>query len=438
MKHTLPYVLGAGLLGIAQLATANVVGTDLQNFNATTSGIDFVTVESSETLEVGFFNFGFASNYAINTLPVFEDESATQSRFHANDSLLTNEYNFGVGLFQNFEMGLSIPEIIRQKVDANDIAHGAFKSIGITSVRLGSKLRIFENSRFGVALAGAANFNRIRNNPYLGTGNSPIFNGQIVVDTSLLGWAIAANLGYRWRNSATPRPGSAITPTSDQLISSAAASYLLTSIDTKLILEIFGARPTGDAGSVFLKRQSSSAEAIAALKYDITSQLASYAGAGTELIHGASSPDWRIFAGVNWAIGPKFGPKTEPLEFKADPPPKEETVILHSIQFKFASGNQVVPGSLDVLAKTVEHIKRPPEYKKIIVRGHTDSVGSDQFNLELSQRRASTVRDALIQNFKLDGKRIEAIGMGESTPIADNGNFQGRQQNRRVEIVIYR
>ena len=52
-------------------AVANVIGTDTQNFNTTTDGLDFVTVQSSKTLEPGIINFGFFLNYAVNTLPYF-------------------------------------------------------------------------------------------------------------------------------------------------------------------------------------------------------------------------------------------------------------------------------------------------------------------------------------------------------------------------------
>jgi hypothetical protein len=53
-------------------ALANVIGTDLQNFNSTTNGLDFVTVQSSKTLDPGVLNLGLFFNYGVNTLPYFE------------------------------------------------------------------------------------------------------------------------------------------------------------------------------------------------------------------------------------------------------------------------------------------------------------------------------------------------------------------------------
>ncbi len=78
------------------------------------------------------------------------------------------------------------------------------------------------------------------------------------------------------------------------------------------------------------------------------------------------------------------------------------------------------------------------EHKNLkgVIEGHTDSVGSDASNIALSQRRAKAVRDYIIKNFKVDGKRLAAKGYGESRPIADNKTVEGRAQNRRIEATF--
>lgn len=68
------------------------------------------------------------------------------------------------------------------------------------------------------------------------------------------------------------------------------------------------------------------------------------------------------------------------------------------------------------------------------VVGHTDSTGSDEYNQELSERRAAAVRDYLVSQ-NIDGARISASGRGESSPVASNETAEGRQKNRRVEIT---
>jgi outer membrane protein OmpA-like peptidoglycan-associated protein len=71
------------------------------------------------------------------------------------------------------------------------------------------------------------------------------------------------------------------------------------------------------------------------------------------------------------------------------------------------------------------------------VEGHTDSYGSDASNLNLSQERADAVKAYLLANMSMDPSRIEAIGYGESKPIANNETAEGRAKNRRIEIVIH-
>lgn len=72
---------------------------------------------------------------------------------------------------------------------------------------------------------------------------------------------------------------------------------------------------------------------------------------------------------------------------------------------------------------------------KIEVEGHTDSVGSDEYNQKLSEQRAASVRDYLVSQ-GLSSGMLTAKGFGETTPVASNDNAAGRQQNRRVELVV--
>lgn len=86
------------------------------------------------------------------------------------------------------------------------------------------------------------------------------------------------------------------------------------------------------------------------------------------------------------------------------------------------------------LNKIAEIMSRYPA-TQITVVGHTDSVGSEQYNLELSLRRANAVADYLIVH-GVERSRLGTEGRGELEPIADNGTPEGRAQNRRVEIFV--
>lgn len=74
--------------------------------------------------------------------------------------------------------------------------------------------------------------------------------------------------------------------------------------------------------------------------------------------------------------------------------------------------------------------------KRFLVVGHTDSTGPPAYNIELSRRRASAVRQFLVQRHGIDPSRLAAEGAGASEPLADNGSDSGRSMNRRVEFIM--
>jgi outer membrane protein OmpA-like peptidoglycan-associated protein len=86
------------------------------------------------------------------------------------------------------------------------------------------------------------------------------------------------------------------------------------------------------------------------------------------------------------------------------------------------------------MERLAQFMRDYPE-RSVRIEGHTDSVGSDETNQALSERRADAVRDALVAQ-NAPSERIDTVGYGESRPIASNDNVAGRQQNRRVEIVV--
>ena len=92
------------------------------------------------------------------------------------------------------------------------------------------------------------------------------------------------------------------------------------------------------------------------------------------------------------------------------------------------------PGAKSTLTRIAAQLKGNDNLK-IAVEGHTDSVGSSEKNMELSEKRAQAVRDFLV-NTGIPGDRITAAGKGEGDPVATNKTAAGRQQNRRVELVI--
>lgn len=95
---------------------------------------------------------------------------------------------------------------------------------------------------------------------------------------------------------------------------------------------------------------------------------------------------------------------------------------------------QLKPGAFATLDRLATFMRDNPE-RTLEVEGHTDSTGSDALNLALSQQRAESVRSALVSR-GVDGGRIVTKGLGKAVPVAGNDTGEGRQRNRRVEIVI--
>lgn len=72
----------------------------------------------------------------------------------------------------------------------------------------------------------------------------------------------------------------------------------------------------------------------------------------------------------------------------------------------------------------------------VLILGHTDDIGEANYNLTLSQQRAASVKRVFVDRFGLDPDRLEAHGLGELRPIASNGTREGREANRRIEVLI--
>jgi outer membrane protein OmpA-like peptidoglycan-associated protein len=87
------------------------------------------------------------------------------------------------------------------------------------------------------------------------------------------------------------------------------------------------------------------------------------------------------------------------------------------------------------LKKAIDFVKKYPGFK-IKIEGHTDYIGTEKYNQGLSERRAGAVMKYLVKGGGIDGKRLTAVGYGESKPVASNKTNEGRAKNRRVEILI--
>jgi OOP family OmpA-OmpF porin len=117
-----------------------------------------------------------------------------------------------------------------------------------------------------------------------------------------------------------------------------------------------------------------------------------------------------------------------PSQQPAEPPP-----VIVPVLFKFNS-DKILPESHSDLEKVGQVLTRHPN-AQIRIEGHTDSIGTESYNLSLSRRRAESVQQYLVRHFSIAENRLIIVPKGESDPIASNDTSDGRDKNRRVAFV---
>src|SRR5262249_3186769 len=113
--------------------------------------------------------------------------------------------------------------------------------------------------------------------------------------------------------------------------------------------------------------------------------------------------------------------------------PRGLVVNMADVLFDFGKYNLKSDAQIK-LAKLAGIIQAHPGLH-LAIEGHTDNIGSDESNMKPSNQRADTVRDFLVQQ-GLVQDAVTAVGLGKAEPVADNGTNEGRQKNRRVEIIV--
>lgn len=436
-------ILPIGLLLFSTHAFANICGSDYQTFNPTTNGLDFVTVHGSETLKPCIVNMGFFLNYAANSLTYSNNTAAISRGQKRSDKTLGADFSAGMGITDRWDFGINIPAVIDQSVSDNGYT-ASFDRGGITEIKANTKYRLLGDDNGGVAAILSVNINTIEDNPFFGRGAGPTWNFELAADTVVNNkWALAVNAGYRRREQGNPIAGVPFVPMDDQIIYGVAGSYLFSAIDSKLILELYGASAAKsvERGT---ERALTALEALLGLKHDYSRNMALHFGFTKQVDAALGGPDWRLYAGMNFAFGPICNDKPPEVVKVTEPPPPppaepvpDEVYTLNvELIFKHDS-DQIGLSHIEPLDRFIQGLISQG-FERIVIDGHTDSIGHPEYNIGLSVRRARRVLDYMVEKHKVDRKKLSSEGYGMSKPVADNGNFQGRQKNRRVEFRVWK
>ncbi len=180
------------------------------------------------------------------------------------------------------------------------------------------------------------------------------------------------------------------------------------------------------------------------LKYYFTENF--FAKASVDGMYNIDADEGEWMAGVG--VGLNFGggarqvaavePTPEPAPapiVDTEPEPAPELVRVElDVKFDFDK-SRVREESYSDIKNLADFMQQYPQ-TTTTVEGHTDSVGTDQYNQRLSERRAEAVRNVLVNEYGVQGNRVNSVGYGESRPVADNSTEEGRQINRRVEAEV--
>lgn len=450
MKSKLILLLALQAL-IALPAYGNIIGSELQNFNPSMSVNDFTTVHSTRTIGQGRFGLGIFVNNATNTLPYFNSvEGPDDTSKDFSNSVTGLDIGILYGILDNWDLALTIPYVVAQTERKDDLPHGYFSNLGITEIRVSSKVQVVDLGLISFAVVGTGNYNRVIDNPYTGNVPWPSASLELVLGSKLGPLDLSANIGRRWRNSKLRRDLQEVLPVQpygDQFLVSAAVAVDLPATDLDLIGEVYGA----DSETEFSKvspRTATTAEAVLGVRYPLPHDLQLHAGVGGELNHSLSSADQRVFIGLRWVTDFKRKPKTEEKPIEVIPAnfevPKDGildrkadvVVEIDDIYFQFDSTDIRDPRGYDQMQKLSAALAAQP-VERVVIEGNACALGSDEYNLALSENRAERIERMLVQQYGVSPEKLVSVGWGERHPKFSNSTEAMRMLNRRVTFRIY-
>jgi outer membrane protein OmpA-like peptidoglycan-associated protein len=424
----------------------------------------YFDLPTSESLKQG--------NFAIGLFGTFEhvlkgrldvDNVSTRLDLERYSLILSGAY----GILDNLELGVAVPGVttdaeLRQNI-AGDISADGEHETGFGKIRVGLKYRPVQldfTSLRSVGFAGLAlePFVDIQTHGTERGLSYPYRDQDTVYGINLLMGGQAGPIGINWRLGYSRTDGSNVdnflvlgspfnldTPglsDGERLAYTLALNYQPL---PNLNLLVKGDGDTS-ARHPWDTNEDWRLNALAGAIYGLSNGLAVHAAWQVDLhdpIPGGSVSelDYRIIAGVSYSLAkPTAAPPPPPPPPAAPPPPpppaerRVERVVLQSVHFEFDK-SRLTPLGRRVLDEAAEKLKENPNLS-VEIEGHTDSIGTDLYNLGLGKRRAEVVKGYLVLRHQVDPNRMTALSYGESRPIADNRTVEGRALNRRVEFKV--
>ncbi len=434
IRNSLALVLATAVFIVSGSAFAKVKGPDVVNFNPTTDGGKYFSVQQSKTLPQWGFNAGATFDFAYEP---YEKATAAGTRIVGIvDDLLMANVQAAIGWTNWWSMGVNMPVALWETwIDPVAPPPTATKKSyygKMGDLRAEMKFRLLNIDRYhvGLSLVPFMYFPTGKSDYYLGNGMwSP--GGTLVFDADIKNRVfLSLNVGYRNYKKTYYDTVNTNAFIDDTLNLGGGINVRIN--DTWAV--VGEAYSESVIKNIFKNQLQNPSEFLVGGKF--TPQGAakglgvSLAG-GRAMTNGIGSPDFRVLLGVNYRFDREPPP---PPPVSVDAQIEERIVITQKIHFEF-NKSVIRPISYPILDDVVRLLQLNPQIRLVRVEGHTDWIGSDAANQRLSQRRAETVRNYLVKK-GVDASRLDAVGYGELRPVADNNTAKGRARNRRTDFVV--
>jgi|GEM_PF-2532259 len=382
---------------------------------------------------------------------------------------VTTDLSLSLSLFERLQIALQLPITWYQHGDTiakfpSDIGltpPPQPATLGQEDLRLRLKALIWHNQHVGVGVGGDLALPTGNANSYLGS-RLPTFDLQVLAHVVYGRFKAALNLG--WLLASQERL--LTTQTGMGLTFGLGAEVQVANIKNQLPLSVL-AELYGVAHQRFKSIKESPIEASLAVKA-MYHAWAFYLGSAFGVTSGYGEPQYRLFAGFSYSFlpapkpveeTPKKAPASAPASMPASVPatrsicqgvdcptsPQQKPIVkvtqksnkidLSERVFFDFDKDTIKSVSFDLLDEVANVILLHEELGIIRVEGHTDALGTDQYNQDLSARRAASVVRYLVEK-GVPRSRLNAKGFGELCPLVDNDTEDNRAQNRRVDFII--
>ncbi len=462
--------------------TAVAAGVNAENFAPSANGDSPLFHDTPYPLNEQSWMLGATTDYALRPVELGDGK---EKREAVLDHLWMTHLSAGYGLFGRMDVNAVLPFAL---INTHRNPSGYLLEVGagrnaflLSDVRLGAKYKVLE---WGTAFAGT---HAIAVDFRLPTGNAEAMLSDNTLRTKLSIPSSLFSTAGEWEISLNP--GLIIWGTRERVIGdtqfaggrrtllsrSWAASW-----DSSVKWTLLGsARQAGHValeaglrteftqGYIALNSAGNPWEWAAGARLQLSDDLSVHGSAGTGFGRGVGAPLMRLMAGVRWSGGGMKEVRTEESfdmrepgkdysdleldrilgESRAEDQPRQlasdesllrlmvegQVVDIGYVRFKFNSA-ELTPEANRVIEDLFQRllVEKP---RKIHIEGHTDSVGSMEYNLALSKRRADAVKKALVIN-GIEGNIVTTSGASFRFPVASNATKQGRAANRRIEVSL--